>query len=323
LKWQAALLVWRVLLVGFVFVSIYLCVCLTGTEYLWLKFGLAALASFSFFPLTETLVEGQIDPLILLFWVAGIYFLEKGHSFWSALSFALGTLVKVSPAIVVALFLLRRRWTWLLSYAASIAGFTAISIWCLGWNNHVLFVKEVLPRLSCGIPMLANRSLPGFLYNLYLHRVPLMPGSSVPAWLCRLAKILGPLLLLACLYLLWQRNKSKIITINEFMAFALLSLLISPVSWRHHYLLALLPLIFMWSSEFFRSFDLAVLTIVTLSIGTVLPDYIITAIRNPALDLLLVSVTPISTLLLLWIYCANRFEANNGEVLRVANTSAL
>src|SRR5262249_46375291 len=161
----------------------------------------------------------------------------------------------------------------LLSYAASIAGLSAISIWRLGWNNHILFLREVLPRLSCGMPLLGNRSLPALIYDLYLNRVPVAPGASVPGWVCTCAKVVGPVLVAASLYFLWRRNKSQAIPIQEFMVFALLSLLISPVSWRHHYLIALLPLIFLWSFDLPRRFDLAVLALATLSIGTVLPDY--------------------------------------------------
>jgi hypothetical protein len=309
LKWPSALLIWRLVLVGIVLYSIYLCIRLTGRDYLSLKFGFAALAALSFFPLTETLVEGQVDPFILLFWIAGIYLFESGRSSWSALLFALGTVVKVSPAMVVALFLLRRRWTWLLSYVSSLIALELLSIWRLGWSNHILFVKEVLPKLSCGMALLANRSLPGLIYDIYLRRVPLALGPTVPAWVCTLAKMTGLVLLLTCVYFLWRRNKTKHIPTSEFMAFALLSLLVSPVSWRHHYLLALLPLIYLWNCERVRRFDLAVLTVATLSIGSVLPDYVITAVRNPALDLLLVSVTPISTLFLLWAICSNHFAS--------------
>ena len=322
LKWQSALLMWRVVLIGVVLFSTYLCLHLTGRDYFWLKFGFAAVAALSFFPLTETLAEGQIDPFILLFWVGGIYLFERGHSFWSAFLFALGTAVKVSPAIVVVLFLLRRRWTWLLSYVGSLIALVLFSTWRLGWSNHVTFVREILPKLSCGVALLANRSIPGLIYDIYLRRVPLAMEPLVPAWLCTIAKMAGVVLLITCLYWLWRQNKTKSIPAREFMAFALLSLLISPVSWRHHYLLALLPLIHLWNSESIRRLDLGVLAVATLSIGSVLPDYVITAVHKPALQLLLVSLTPISTLLLLFVICSNHFARVEDEAAICAASSS-
>jgi hypothetical protein len=65
-----------------------------------------------------------------------------------------------------------------------------------------------------------------------------------------------------------------------------------------------------------------VLTVATLSIGSVLPDYVITAVRNPALDLLLVSVTPISTLFLLFIICRNHFAGADDETTLSAASSS-
>jgi len=157
-KWQISLLIWRVVLVGLVLVSIYLCNLLTDREHLWLKFGLATAAAFSFFPLAESLGEGQMDPVILLCWVGGIFLIKTDRPFWSGLLFALGTLVKVTPALAVGLFLLRRQWKWLLSYAGWLLGLQALSIWRLGWDNHASFAKQVLPALSCGTATLVNKS---------------------------------------------------------------------------------------------------------------------------------------------------------------------
>src|SRR5262249_25681425 len=89
---------------------------------------------------------------------------------------------------------------------------------------------------------------------------------------------------------------------------ALLSLLISPVSWRHHYLLALLPLIYMWNIAE-KKVDILFLAIAALSIGSVLPDYVIAAVRNPLVDIGLASLIPISAILLLWRICVNHFES--------------
>ena len=323
LKWAPALLVWRVVLVGVVLLSVYFSVLLTGLDYRWLKFGLAAVAAFSFFPLIETLLEGQIDPFILLFWVLGIYLFEKGRSVESAFVFALGTVLKLSPAMVIGLFLLRRRWKWLASYALSLAVLCAVSVWRLGWSNHVIFVREVMPKLSCGMALLGNRSLPGLIYDIGLHRVPLEAGPLPSAALCSLVKVIGLVLYIGSLFLLWRRNQTKSLPVYEFMPLALLTLLISPVSWRHHYLLALLPLIYLWSYDVRRRFDLAVLAIATLSIGTVFADYLITAVHNPALDLALVSLTPLSTLFLLWVarrdQCAAAMDAEG--VVSAASSS--
>jgi hypothetical protein len=108
-RWQVSLLTWRVALSAMMLASIYLTLLLAGTDHLFLCLVLNATAVFSFFPFTETLFQGQIDPIIVLLWVAGIYLFRAEHPVWSALCFAVGTMVKVSPVVVVGLFLLRRQ----------------------------------------------------------------------------------------------------------------------------------------------------------------------------------------------------------------------
>src|SRR4029077_16457230 len=71
--------------------SIYLTLPLAGTDHLFLRLVLSATAVFSFFPFTETLFQGQIDPIIVLLCVAGIYLFRAEHPVWSALCFAVGT----------------------------------------------------------------------------------------------------------------------------------------------------------------------------------------------------------------------------------------
>ncbi len=313
-KWQTSLLIWRIVLVGMVLVSIYCCILFTGRENLWLKFGIATAAALSFFPLMETLAEGQIDPLILLCWVGGIYFIKTDHPIWSALLFAVGTLVKVSPVIVVGLFLLRRQWKWLFSYAGSLVALIALSIWRLGWDNHVVYLRQVLPTLSCGIANLANKSLVGFINDLYLRRVPL-DIASVPAWLCMLTKVIGMSMFAAVLVYFWRRNKTSSTLVQELITVSLVTLLVSPVSWRHHYLLILIPLLFLWNALWNAAgqnwFDIAVLAVTTLGVGTVFPDYVSAAVRNPVLDIALAGIFPISSLLLLRVLLANCFDSGN------------
>jgi hypothetical protein len=307
-RWPVAILIWRLLLLGMVVVSIHACTLLTGPEHRWIKFGVATVAALSFFPLIETLAEGQIDPLILLCWSGGIYFIKTNHPLRSAFLFAVGTLVKVSPVIVVALFLLRRQWKWLFGYAGSLAGLTALSIWRLGWQNHSAFARQVLPALSCGIANSGNKSLVGLIADLYLRSVPL-EITPVPHWVCLFGKLVGLVLLGSALFYFWRRNRTSSTLAEELIAVSLITLLISPVSWRHHYLLILIPLLYLWNVAAPGWREIATLAFATLAVGTVFPEYLIAAIRNPIVDLLLAGVAPISSLLLLQVLCSNYLAA--------------
>jgi hypothetical protein len=304
-RWQVSLLAWRVALAGLILASIYLTLLLLGRDYLLLKFVLSAAAVFSFFPFTETLFQGQIDPIIVFLWVAGVYFVRAERPVWSALCFALGTMVKVSPVMAVGLFLLRRQWKWLLCYAGWMALLTGIAVWRLGWENHVLWFTQVLPELSHGVAYYANKAPAALIFELYLRRVPVVSQYDVPSWLDRIVKGANFLVYCGVLLYFWKKNRRPTAMVYELVTLALVTVLISPVSWRHHYLLTLIPVIYTWLRPAERWRDIIVLAAATLAMGTVFPDYVIVATSNRALALVLSSLIPVTSFLLLLVLCKN------------------
>jgi hypothetical protein len=308
-RWQVALLAWRIALVALTLGSIYLTLLLAGGDNLLLKFVLSAAAVFSFFPFGETLFQGQIDPFIVFLWVAGVYFIRRERPVWSALCFAVGTMVKVSPVLAVGLFLLRRQWKWLFSYSAWIALLTGIAVWRLGWENHVLWLTQVFPGLSRGMAFYANKSSTALIFELYLHRVPVVSAYDVPSWLAMIVKGANLLVYSGVLLYFWKKNRRPTAIVYELVTLSLVTILISPVAWRHHYLLALIPVIYMWVRIGERWRDIIVLAAATLAMGTVFPDYVILTASNAVLDLVLSTLIPAASFLLLWVLCKN-YEAH-------------
>ena len=66
-----------------------------------------------FFPFRNTLVCGQVNVSILFVWTLGVYLLKRQRPMASALCFALGTVLKISPVVAVPFLALRRQWRWL------------------------------------------------------------------------------------------------------------------------------------------------------------------------------------------------------------------
>jgi hypothetical protein len=304
-RWQVSLLAWRLALLALMLASIYLTLLLAGRDHLLLKFALSAAAVLSFFPFIETLFQGQIDPLIVFLWVAGVYLVRDERPVWSALCFAVGTMVKVSPVMAVGLFLLRRQWKWLLSYAVWMGLLLGISVWRLGWENHVVWFTQVLPELSRGVANYANKAPAALIFELYLHRVPVLSAGAVPSWLIALVKVANFLIYCAVLLYFWKKNRQPTAMVYELVTLGLVTILISPVSWRHHYLLTLIPVIYLWVKLGERWRDILVLAAATLAMGTVFPDYLIAASLNPALGLVLSSLIPVTSFLLLVVLCGN------------------
>jgi hypothetical protein len=303
-----SLFLWRMASAAMLIIALYF-ILQMSVEMGSLPIALMASAgvALSFFPFTETLFQGQVDALLLLLWTLGVYLVHKERPVGSALSFALATMLKVNPVLVCGVFLIRRQWRWLAAYMLWVGAFLWIGIWHLGWHNHVLWTRSVLPIVSCGVPYFASKSLPTLVVNIYLHQVPLETANlpAIPMALCWFNKSLGFALYGGVLFYFWKKNKTSTNVVYELLVVALVVLLISPESFRHHYLVAVLPLLYFWvRSRFEAGRSVAIhwttLAFLTLSIGTEFPDDLITRVRNPVLDLSLSALVPAATLLLLY-----------------------
>ncbi len=137
-----------------------------------------------------------------------------------------------------------------------------------------------MPTLSCGAPIAENKSLAGLIQSLAIGDVVILNSSSpkllplIPA-ACTVAVVLSAMLYIGMLFFFYRRRSSQGALVSELAAIALLSLLISPVSWRHHFLLALIPLVYLWLPEtkMLKQWQLFALTAATLIIGTPFVDY--------------------------------------------------
>lgn len=326
MPFRQSLLLWRLASTLMLIVALYFILRLSGAEWSWpIQLVASAGVALSFFPSTETIYQGQVDALVLLLWTLGAYLVHKQQPVWSALSFALATMLKVNPVLVCGVFLIRRQWRWLAAYLLWVGAFLGIGIWRLGWQNHVLWARSVLPIVSCGVPYFASKSLPTLVVNLYLRSVPLETANlpSIPMALCWFNKGLSFVLYGGALFYFWKKSKSAANLVYEVIVLALVTLLISPESFRHHYLLAILPLLYLWMRSRFWTGRSAVLCWVslaslTLSIGTVFPDSLIVRVRNPGLDLSLSALVPAATMLLVFasilVYPIERAPSQADEI---------
>jgi Glycosyltransferase family 87 len=305
---QKALLIWRQASTLMLIAALYFILRLSGIAESW-PIALVASAGWALalFPFTEMIYQGQVDALMLLLWTLGAYLAQKQQPVWSALSFALATMIKVNPALVCGVFLIRRQWRWLAAYLFWLAVLLGIGTSQLGWQNHLLWARTVAPIISCGVPYFASKSLPTLITNIYLHTVPLETANLpyLPKALCFFNKGLSLALYCGTLFYFWKKNKSASNLVYELAVMGLVILLISPEAFRHHFVVAILPVLYLWMRSRFgtgrtATLHWAVLAFFTLSIGTVFPDYLITRFRNPLLDLSLSAIVPAATMLLVY-----------------------
>ena len=230
-----------------------------------------------------SLEGGQITIMLLLLWTVGIYLQSKGRSAGSAFCFALAAAIKLTPLLVVAPFLIWRDWRWLRAFAVSFAGL--IAVMCVVNSPAVVanYVLHVMPAVGAGVPAFENKSLISTIELTYmtLHGAGADAwGMVVPARLASVAKIVAAIPVAAAICLLYRAG-SKLNLAGRVYALALMALLsacISPVSWRHAYVVACIALVLLWAKAFregISNVKLVLLAVCTFEICTFHLDYVL------------------------------------------------
>jgi hypothetical protein len=142
----------------------------------------------------------------------------------------------------------------------------------------------------CGPPYFAN------LVNAMQWRVP--PGLSLFEKACSLAMGLG------FIFWCWRKRRDAKGLIDELILLPLVYLLAAPFSWAHHFLLAALPLTYLWAkAREATTGELVALYLSTLALGTELPMYVAayTSGGSPHLIILAIALWPAATCAIIWV----------------------
>ncbi|MEU4408400.1 glycosyltransferase 87 family protein [Streptosporangium sp. NPDC023963] len=197
---------------------------------------LAVVAILPLYPVTLTLWNGQIGIILLL---AIVVDLTHGKEKWRGIGTGIAAGIKLTPLIFIPYLLVTRRFR-----AALMAGLGFLGTVVLGflllpadsrdyWGGAFFDTQRVAAEQGADF---FNQSLRGVLM--------LMPGSwpTVPLWLALCAVVgTGGLLVAA-------RTAKKAGELAGITACAIVGLLVSPVSWPHHWVWCI-PLLVLWAQR--------------------------------------------------------------------------
>lgn len=181
----------------------------------WAGFGLAAVCLL-LEPLRGSIGLGQIN-MVLIGLVAADCLLPRTP--WPrGVLIGLAAAIKLTPAIFVLFFLARRRWRPALTAVGTFAAAGLVG-WVLAPAQSLQFWFHAMldPGRVGGLAYSANQSLHGLLFRL---------GAPEPVWL-----VLCAVVLTSTIFLLPRLRDD----LTAFSAVAAAGLLISPVSWSHHW----------------------------------------------------------------------------------------
>jgi alpha-1,2-mannosyltransferase len=218
--------------------------CLVGAFYLmlttafalpalraWAVSGLACgVATLALEPVRSNLNYGQINLILLLMVVAD---LTRVRPPWRGLLVGLAAAVKLTPLVYLSYFALAKEWRSLLRGVGAFVGVTALSWAVLPGDSTLYWFHEVSDAGRTGnLAGVSNQS-----WNGLVHRAPFDGGhGSTVLWLVlSLATLAAGLVLTR-----WLIEGTR--PVEAVIVLAITEVLISPVSWSHHWSwLALAP----------------------------------------------------------------------------------
>lgn len=203
------------------------------------------------FPVTQTIVHDQVNiavtVLICLCWLG----VRRGDAWWPGVPLAFAILLKQSPAILIILLVMERRWRAFFATIMTLAAAVLVSIATVPGEAWAEWVGTIQPSLAYGrMPMHLfspacpyNQSLNGLVSRLFLEPQCVPTELRVPPVGRVVTYLLAAVMIGLSLLRIWAQRGRGPIECRIGRGFALLlpvMYLVSPLSWEHH-LVFLLP----------------------------------------------------------------------------------
>ena len=199
-------------------------------------------------PPFDTLAYGQTDIIVLLLLTLALYGLRDRRHWLVGFCLALGGMAKVYPLMAGGMLLAKRDWRSIGWLALWLVLLNAAAVPVMGWQNHVIYLTEVLPGIRGTTTWLENQSINGFASRLLTHMMQTAPvGSGTLDVIKYIAFGLGTAVAIGLAALPLARRGAGFAL--QWGGFAILMLLVAPASWMHYATITALPMLMLiWSS---------------------------------------------------------------------------
>lgn len=199
----------------------------------WLPVAAVAVIMGLMQPPFDTIAYGQIDIVLLLLLTLALIGLRTQRSWLVGLGIALGGLFKLYPILLLGLLFVRRDWRSMAWTFGWLALLNSIAIGVMGWDNHVMYVTQVLPNIGGGTSWVENQTINGFLSRLItgtMETNPIRDRTINMLTYGSFALVAGASFLLA---LAPAERRSNVFAL-QFSIFAVVMVLAVPAAWMHY-----------------------------------------------------------------------------------------
>ncbi|MGB6973131.1 MAG: glycosyltransferase family 87 protein [Terracidiphilus sp.] len=205
----------------------------------------AVIALILFFrPTVAAFVYGQVSVLLLFLVVAGLYCCERGRSTQAGLWIAIAIAIKFTPLVLVIPLLAWRDWKTLRAVALGCLSILGVLLLLNGPEALSLYFFHRVPAMAHAFIDLTNLNL-RTAAQVFWYGTDMVAPTLASLWAGRLLSLL---VLLYAAWLIRARrsihwsNSQRLIAASVFLLF---SACVSPIAWRHAYVLAVLALLFL------------------------------------------------------------------------------
>ncbi len=198
-----------------------------------------------FLPFAEALYRGQVQILLTFLWELSALFWMRRRKGTAAFFLALTCAFKPQLAIFVLWGVLRREWRFSAVFITTCIALLSCSIVRFGIANHLDYLAVLSYLSRHGEALWANQSMNGLMNRLlrngdpvswsYTAYPPFRPAVYIVSTCFSSVLVVAGLLLPQMLG--WSRN------IADFLFFGCVAVLMSPISWEHHYGYFFFPLV--------------------------------------------------------------------------------
>lgn len=189
-----------------------------------------------FFPFRYLLSSLHIHALIFLLLSLVIYFLVNKKNFPAGLSLALAGSITITPLFMLVIFFIQKKFKVVFYTILNVLVIALVTVLILGWEIYIQFLPGTINTMDFGVVAYYNQSVTAVLSRIInsqdIVKIFVTGGMIIN---------LGLLLFLH----LQLRSKSKEADLLTWNIGILLLLLFAPFSWQYHYILTLIPFIFL------------------------------------------------------------------------------
>lgn len=218
----------------------------------WSVRSAIALLGLVFLPIINAYFLGQVQTLLTFLLVASAFLWLRGGRTAPAVMIGVTCWLKPQMALFLVWGLLRRQWSFAVSFCITLMVGLAISLAVFGWHNTVEY-SCVLRYLSRhGDALATNQSLNGMLHRVLHVGSPVTWVYGYPPYNRTIYfSTLFSSAVIVALALIVPALRGIAASTTDFLIFAMATTMASPIAWEHHYGFFILVFL-LWMPEAFQ-----------------------------------------------------------------------